>query len=399
MRFTDRSVKGLKPREDRYEVFEDGRKGLGLRISPTGGKSWIFVYRRSGKLTRITMGRYPEMTLADAHMELTRLRGMLRKGTDPGQAERVARLEEIRAPTVAQLCELYLERYAKPLKRSWGEDQRILNKDVLPRWGHVKARDIVRRDVIALLDDIVDRGAPIQANRSLACMRKMFNFAVERSILETSPCIAVKRPGRETQRDRVLNEKEIQKFWNALDGMNASLAIRCALKLQLVTAQRKGEVLGAEWPEVDLAAGWWNIPAEKAKNRLAHRVPLSRLALELLSQVPRLSERFVFSSRQGDRPLRDVDHVLRRSRDAFGIAHFTPHDLRRTAASHMAGMGISRLVLSKILNHVETGITAVYDRHSYDGEKRVALDAWARRLEGIIHGAGSNVVPLTRPGG
>lgn len=396
MRFTDRTIKALKPRTtDRYEVFEDGRKGLGLRISPSGHKAFIFVYRRQGRLTRVTLGTYPEMALADAHMELTRLRGMLRKGTDPGETERLAKLEEIRAPTVTQLCELYIERYAKPRKRSWREDERTLARDVIPRWGHVKARDIVRRDVIALLDDIVDRGAPIQANRTLACVSKMFNFAVERSILETSPCVRVMAPGRETRRDRVLSEEEIRILWGALDESPAAIA----LKLSLVTGQRKGEVLGMEWSEIDLASGWWNLPAEKVKNRLAHRVPLSALALELLNQAPRLSERFVFASRVGDRPMGKDGIVYLMRRLALGVEHFVPHDLRRTAASHMAAMGISRLVLSKLLNHVETGITAVYDRHSYDGEKRVALDAWGRKLETIIHGASSNVIAMTRPGG
>lgn len=399
MRFTDRSIKALKPKETRYEVMEDGRKGLRLRVSPTGSKAWLFVYRRGGKVTRITLGKYPEMALAEAHEELARLRALLRKGTDPGQAERVARLEEIRAPTVTQLGELYIERYAKVHKRAWREDERILNKDVLPRWGHIKAKDITRGDLIALLDDLVDRGAPIMANRTLATVRKMFNYAMERSILETSPCVAVKAPGKETQRDRVLSEEEIRTFWAALDGINASLAIRCVLKLQLVTAQRKGEVVAAEWSEI--AGDWWTIPAEKAKNGLAHRVPLSALARAVLEEIPRLGERYLFPSRSDGKPLLDtsVDHAVQKHREAFGIPHFTPHDLRRTAASHMAAMGISRLVLSKILNHVETGITAVYDRHSYDGEKHLALDAWARKLESIIHGASSNVVALTRPGG
>lgn len=388
MRFTDRGVRALKPRDARYEVFEEGRNGLGLRITPRGGKSWVFLYRRNGKLSRITVGAYPDTSVADAHAHLARLRAMLRRGADPAQAARTLKQEEIDAPTVTQLAGLYIERYARVRKRSWREDERILGKDAIPRWGHLKAKDITRRDVVALLDDIVDRGSPIAANRTLACVRKMFNYAVERSILETSPCAAVKAPGKETRRDRVLTEEEICAFWKGLDGSTISAPIRYALKLQLVTAQRKGEVVAARWHEFDLNAGWWTIPAERSKNHLAHRVPLSLLARELLHDMPRFDDRYLFPSPTGTKPMADtsVDHAARRNLDAFGGGRFTPHDLRRTAASHMTSLGIPRLVVSKILNHAETGVTAVYDRHSYDAEKREALDTWGRYLAGIIGG-------------
>ena len=156
---------------------------------------------------------------------------------------------------MGQLAHLYIERYAKLCKRSWHEDQRILEKDAIPRWRHITAKDITRRDVVALLDDIVDRGSPIAANRTLACVRKMFNYGVERSIFETSPCVAVKAPSKENRRDRVLSEDEIRAFWEGLERTTISIPIRYALKLQLVTAQRKGEVIAAEWPDFDLHQG------------------------------------------------------------------------------------------------------------------------------------------------
>ncbi|MGH8627111.1 MAG: tyrosine-type recombinase/integrase [Gammaproteobacteria bacterium] len=133
-------------------------------------------------------------------------------------------------------------------------------------------------------------------------------------------------------------------------------------------------------------------PGRRLKNHLAHRVPLSLLARELLHDMPRLDDRFLFSSPTGSKPTGDtsVDHAVRRNLDAFGVGRFTPHDLRRTAASHMTSMGIPRLVVSKILNHAETGVTAVYDRHSYDAEKRQALDTWGQKLEGIVGGGARN---------
>ena len=301
MRFTERSIKALRPRERRYEAFEDGRKGLGIRVSPSGSKSWVFVYRRNGRLSRITLGQYPDTSLAEAHDEHAERRKLLRKGTDPASVARIQRTLPYRTPTVRQLVELYVERYAKAKKRSWREDERILCKDVLPRWGPLKAKDVTRGDVISLLDDIMDRGSPISANRTLAVVRKMFNYAIERSAVEANPCSIITAPAAERRRDRVLDEDETRAFWSGLDASQVSLPFRLALKLMLVTAQRRAEVVLAEKSEFDLDTGWWTIPAERSKNSLSHRVPLSSLATELLSELMKLAgdSPFLFPSPKG----------------------------------------------------------------------------------------------------
>jgi integrase len=210
----------------------------------------------------------------------------------------------------------------------------------------------------------------------------------------------VRAPAQEGRRDRVLSAEEIAAFWHALDIAKMAEGTKLVLKLQLVTAQRKGEIVSAAWEEIDLAEGWWTIPAEKAKNRIPHRVPLSPLALDLLQATQALSgdSPWLFPSPRGNKPITPeaVDHALRRpGLEALGFT-FVPHDLRRTAASHMTSMGIPRLVVSKILNHVERGVTAVYDRHSYDQEKRQALETWAHKLKNILEGAGGKVIPMVR---
>ncbi|MEO5363711.1 MAG: site-specific integrase [Magnetococcus sp. DMHC-8] len=207
-------------------------------------------------------------------------------------------------------------------------------------------------------------------------------------------------PAQEQRRDRVLSEDEIRLFWHGLDKAGMSEGSRLALRLLLVTAQRKSEVVEAPWSEFDLSAGWWTIPIDRAKNKMAHRVPLSTGALALLTRAKELSGEspYLFPSpRNANAPVggTSVDHALHRALSTLGLSDLIPHDLRRTAASLMTGMGISRLVVSKILNHVESGITAVYDRHSYDREKRQALDAWDRQLAAILAGTeNDNVVPL-----
>jgi integrase len=401
MKLTDMLLRNLKPKVHRYIIWAD--HGLGVRVSPKGKKSFVYMYRVDGKARFMTLGDYPKMTLADAHKAHAEARKKVEQGIDPGAEAVVERAEERQAPTVAVLAAEYLEKWAKPRKRSWREDERILKKDVLPEWGRRKAREITRRDVIRLLDGIVDRGAGIMANRTLATIRKMFNFAVSRDIVPVSPCQAVRAPAPEQRRDRVLTADEIRALWHGLEGAKRMAeGTKLALKLQLVTAQRKAEIVSAAWQEIDFTDKWWTIPPEKTKNKMAHRVPLSPLALELLQAAKKISgdSPWLFPSLQTARHITPeaVDHALRRAGlEALGFT-FVPHDLRRTAASHMTGMGISRLVVSKILNHVERGVTAVYDRHSYDNEKRQALEAWCYRLHNIIQGAEEEgkVIPLIR---
>ena len=296
----------------------------------------------------------------------------------------------------------YLEKWARPRKRSAAEDERILRKDVLPAWGRRKARDIGRRDVVLLLDGIVERGAPIQANRTLGVIRRMFNFAISRDMLDTTPVVMVKPPSKENQRDRVLTFAEIRIFWHGLTKARMSEAVRLALKFQLATAQRKGEIVNAEWAEFDFEEGTWTIPGERSKNQRTHRVPLSALSLSLLEEVRELSGESprLFPSPRGGGSISAtaVNHALRLSLPMIGLEDVVPHDLRRSAASAMTSLGIPRLVVAKLLNHIEGSVTAIYDRHSYDDEKRHALDAWGAHLEAIVtaRSAPENIVRLKR---
>ena len=425
MKLTDRTIKGLKPKTERYEVWEDGRTGLGVRVSPAGRKSWIYMYRFDGKPRRMTLGTYPALGLASARVKHAQAKETLERGQDPGALHVQKRRSDRQAETVLNLVDEYLEKWARPRKRSADEDERILNKDVIPAWGKRKAKSITRRDVILLLDKIVDRGSPIQANRTLAVVRKMFNFAISRDIVDATPVAMVRAPAKENQRDRILSANEIRTFWHGLAGAPMTPAVRLALKLELATAQRKGELVGAALSEFDFDEGVWTIPAGRAKNGIAHRVPLSPLTLELIEEAravarqaeidrakklpgvePREPE-WLFPSPRGNHPIESkaVNYALRRALEgtkedggpAINLKNLTPHDLRRTAASNMAALGINRLVIGKILNHVETNVTAIYDRHGYDAEKRHALEAWASHLEDILADkstAADNIVRL-----
>lgn len=384
---TDRQIKNLKPKAERYEIWEGN--GFGIRVFPTGKKSWVFMYRFEGSIKRMTFGHYPKMSVAEAHEAHGKALAELEKGIDVGAKLVTANRENRLAPTVAELANEYLEKWAKPRKRSWEEDARMLAKDVIPLIGNKKARDVKKRDILFLLDQVSDRGSPIAANRTLAVVRRMFNFAIERDIIAVTPCYGVKAPTKENRCDRLLSEDEIKAFWNGLSNSSMSEHSKLALKLQLVTAQRKGEIVSAEWNEFDLKNRCWTIPASKAKNNNSHHVPLSDLALEILEELKSLSNgsSWLFPSPRGNTHIipTAVDHALRKNLDKFkDVKPFTPHDTRRAAASHMTALGISRLTVSKLLNHADNSVTAIYDRHSYDKEKRSAINAWGEKLTNLI---------------
>lgn len=395
MKFTQLSIEQLKPKEKRYLVYEEGGKGLAIRVAPTGSLTFVWVYRYNKKLRYYTLGKINTklsgagLSLKEARKKVADAHRLLAQGIDPAVAEKTKITKNITDPTIEVLANKYMEDWAKPRKRSWKEDARILSHDVLPAWSKRKAVTIKRLDVIALLEEIKKRGSPIMANRVLAMVRRMFNFAIERDLLEVNSCTHIKPIAKENRRDRVLTQKELQLFWHGLNKANMSEELKILLKLMLLTAQRKGELITAEWKDIDMANCWWTIPDNHAKNGLSHRVYLAAPSIQLLKQLNALNPDSIFlfpsPNKKSHMTAACVSRAIIRSQEAFiGIEAFTPHDLRRTAASYMTGLGINRLVVSKILNHVDNQITAVYDRHSYDKEKQVAMEQWEKQLGKIL---------------
>jgi integrase len=398
VKLTDATVKALQaPPPGRQDMLWDATlPGFGIRVSPGGTRTWLVLYRHGRNVRRLKLGRYPLMSLADARDRAKEALAAVVRGDDPAGEKQAER----EAATFGEVAEAFVADAQTKGRRSWREVKRTLEHDVLPMWRTRLAKDISARDVRELLDGIVAREAPIQANRTFAIIRRLFNWAAapDRAYVPQfhNPCRGLERPARETQRDRVLNADELRAVWKALDV--ESVANAAVFKLLLLTAQRVGEVRTIRWADLDLNGAWWTIPAERAKNRLAHRVPLSAPAVAILRQLRELNGAtpFVFPTTRGSESgcLERVYKTVDRIRKASGVTDFTPHDLRRTAASWMTSVGISRLTVSKLLNHIERGVTAVYDRHSYDKEKQEAVNAWAAKLQKIITGAHAKVVPF-----
>lgn len=382
-RLTDARIQSLRAKATRYEVW-DTEPGFGLRITPTGRKSFIYLYRFGGRPRRYTIGVYPRMSLADAREAVAKARVKIQKGIDPG-VEKIAKRKAFRdAESFADLANEWIERHAKPNRKTWKADQKLLETDALPTWGRRKAKSVTRRDVIKLIDQVMDRGSPIAANRTLGLIRQIFKFGVQRDILDASPAVAIDKPAKEKRRDRVLSEDETRTFWHGLDKASMGEDLRIALKLCLVTAQRRAEITGVHRSEID--GDWWTIPKERSKNGKAHRVPLSPLAKQLINKAS--GDEYLFPSPRKEGPIepRALINALAKNRDVLGDERFTVHDLRRTASTRMAELGIRRFDIGKVLNHTDHEVTAIYDHYAYDKEKKKALFAWDRRLSSILYG-------------
>jgi len=416
MRFTDTMIRNLKSDKKMYLREADG---FTIRVMPSGAKTWLFVYTFDGRRKEMNLGSYPDVSLADARGKHADAKKLLKNGKDPAAIEAEAKEERRKSPMVADLCSEYIEKHAKRFKKSWRQDEELLKRDVLPSWGKRKAEDVRKRDVTLLLESIVERGSPSMSNRVFSVIRKMFNFAVERDILTFSPCLGVKALAPIRSCERTLSETEIRTLWESLDNAAMSDEVRRALKLILVTAQRPGEIAGIHSDEID--GRWWTIPAERAKNAQPHRVYLTDLAIELIGNHEATVENTDEEQRRGyffASPKGEGKHInphamavavrsnticekkgkklVKSNVNRLGVEQFTPHDLRRTAATFIAGMGFMDEIIDAVLNHVKKGVIKIYNRHDYDREKQQALEAWERKLISITSGAKSKVIALRR---
>jgi integrase len=379
--FTTKTIESIKPTPGhRVEYWDEATRNFGLRVTERGQKTWFLMYVFNHRKKRLSLGVFPDIGLSEARLRAKKAQQRIDiDGIDPNEQ----RKQQRRADTFGDLVEQYLDLHAKVKKKSWKEDQRILNRYFLLRWRHYKANTITRKEVIGVLDEILERGAPIQSNRALAVVRKMFNWGIQRDIVHVNPCHQIPNPASESKRDRVLSDEEIRAIWKVLE--KEPLKNAAYIKLLLLTAQRPGEVSKMKWSQVDLFTGWWTLPAESVKNNLQHRVPLSPQVIEILRHLQKESDGsdWVFKSRGRNLPIYDYKKCLSRIKNESAIS-FTRHDLRRTAATNMAMLRVPRLTIKKILNHIERDVTAIYDRHSYDSEKQEALHSWADKLTIIV---------------
>ena len=408
MKLTDLAVANVKaPASGRIEIWDAMLPGFGLRISDKGSKSWVVMYHVRGRAPgkrRLTLGRYPIISLAKARERARRIFEAASEGVDSAEALSPARES---APSFENVAEQFIRRYAKPKNRGWHRQEVDLAREFTPYWGKRPIDTITRRDVLDALDRISDRVSPLRANRLLALIRKFFNWCLERGLLETSPAANVKPPGREVSRDRVLSDDEIRSVWTCCDAVGHPFG--AIFKLLLVTAQRREEVGRMRWADLDLGKGSWTIPRERSKNDVANEVPLSPLALALIKELPQFAgETLVFAAANGSgqpasgysKAKLRLDRMIGARRASDGLSEMPEwwlHDLRRTAASGMARLSVPPHVIERVLNHIsgsQSGVAGIYNRYGYLPEKRQALDAWSQYVENLVRPSPQNVVQL-----
>jgi integrase len=422
--FTDRYLKSLKPSAPGQKRFEwDGRvPNFAVRVDDKSPPNLAFylVTRFPGASNPAPrkIGDYPDTPLAKGRETARQWRDDIRQGIDPKEKEaaRLREQERMRADTFAAAFEAFADDHLSGL-RTGAAVKAAVKTHVLPALGDRPMREIKRKEILSLLRSLQKR-IPIGAERVRAYLNTFFDWAINQEIIEDSPVASIKRLSKENERDRVLALWEIRAIWQACAELGA---FGRAFRFMLATGQRRTEVGEMTWSEIDRKQALWSLSKDRTKADRAHEVPLSDLALSIIAECPRLGD-FVFSTGRSARvqegkpttvaaisgwgkakekldalALKKAQEIAEREGEEAPTAlnEWRLHDLRRTAATYMARIGVDRLVVSKVLNHAEEGVTKRYDRHDYAAEKRRALDRWAQRLQAIVDGVdASNVVSL-----
>jgi integrase len=402
---TDALLRSAEPGEKLTELWDTRVSGLCLRISPGGVRTWTFRYRPKDSMSfkRLSLGRYPEVSLSLARQRAQEKRVEVAGGADPQGARKAKREAERGALSFDALADAYIERYAKMQKKSWGNDSLYLRVHVRPVWGSRPAARIGRADAAELLDTIA-KAAPTSANRTQSILSRVFNWAIESGLLEVNPVGRMPKRARETAKDRILTSEEFRVLWQTIGDGPANESVTAALRFLLLTGLRPGEVAGvaiAELADVENGArARLDIPADRMKAGRAHIVPLAPMALAVVrAQLEQVvdGQEHLFPSAFADRGpiarhslsqgLRRIIAGLPASRATERLKSDppTPHDFRRTLATGLAALGIPREDRLAVLAHAQGDVHAIhYDKYDRLAEKRRALEAWEGHVAAII---------------
>lgn len=378
-RLTRKTIEALPPAiNKRYEVHDKLLPGLHLRVSATGGKVFYVSKRINGRMKRIKVGAWPILSLSDAR---EKARDILRD-IELGQYEETVSNATHLILTFGEVVPQFINLYAKPRTKDWKGTERVLLK-----FGQLNTRpidQIKRAEVVRVLDTIIAGGAPTRANRALAAIKKLMNWCIDRGMIETSPVAALRPPTKEVARDRVLSDDELIAIYGA--GASEGFPFEQFLKLLILTGQRRGEVAGMRWSELELVKGIWTLPAKRTKNATSHIVTLAPLAISILKSVPRFLDSDLVFTTTGETPISGFGRLKERLDVAVGLdaEDWRFHDLRRTMATNMAMMRVQPHIIEAVLNHktgIVSGVAATYNRHAYFDEKREALEIWAQKIQ------------------
>ena len=374
MRLSEYEIKAT-PTPIKRSTLSDGR-GLELRMTPSGKRTWSLLYPFNGKKQRFTIGDYPAVKLKEARLIADKLRNQVAHGQNPQELKRKARNANI--VTVNWCYEQFLVRYLKPQLRTWQEYDKRIRADVLPPLGKKDIRQVQKADIIKIIDAITDRDAPVLANRVLQYTSKFFKWCIGRGYIEHNPAANIPKPAKESSRERVLSLAEARSIYQAAEWLGP---VTCAfVRLLMLTGQRRSEISHLEWTE--LQSDRIEIGGHRSKNGKPIITPLTDEAKAVLAGLPRNNGIYMFSTTGGHRPIGNFSRIKDKLAEKSGVADWTYHDFRRTIATELERKGVSRHDLMHVLNHTDNSVTAIYDRSEHIQQKRTALSLWAEILCG-----------------
>lgn len=416
-KLSDRTLKALKPAQAgaRYDLWDDQVPGFGVRVNDKGKRTFILLARFNGAKypTRRSLGDYDVLSLEEAREKARAWNKLIQKGIDPKAEEERQKRAQLRrnADTFDSVAEEYIRRVVvgpypdKPKQRRGHVVASELRREFCARWKGRPITEIERRDVVAVINETVDRGAPYQAHNLFGNVRSLFNWAIaaEDYGLEHSPCDRI-RPkmliGERRPRQRVLEDAEIAAFWRATGRMEYPFGP--LLRLLLLSGARANEVGRAQWCEVDTQQKLFTVPPERFKSDSTHLIPLTADALTILDALPRHNiGDYLFTTSFGERPISGFSKAKARLDRLMAeelrkpIEPFKIHDLRRTMRTRLASLRVSDTIAEMVIGHGRRGIQRVYDQHQYLEEMREALELWAGRLRDIVTPPPANVVSLS----
>lgn len=363
-------------------------KGFGVKVTPTGRKVFLVMYRpkgHAGAAKKYTIGPFGKLTVQQAR---ERARAILADGSAGKDVHALERAEQRKRASdrISDLVEQFLEKHASH-NRTADETKRILHREFVPLFGNQSIHVLTKHDIISIIEGVEKRGSPVMANRTLAAIRKFLNWCVSRGIIDASPAQGVTAHVKEQSRERTLDHPEIRAVLVA--ARQIGYPFGPIIELLFQTAQRRDEVSGMRWSEIDLGKALWTIPGERAKNGKTHDVHLSNAAVALIRSMPRFvlpdgsESPFVFTT-TGKTAVSGFSKAKAQVDNLSGVTDWRLHDIRRTVATEMSKMGVAIHVAEAILNHKSgtvSGVTAVYQRNQFLDERREAINRWCARLE------------------
>lgn len=384
IKLTKSAIDALPIAQSDVVYWDSGCPGFGVKVTPKGRKVFIVLYRTGGagsKLRKYTVGQYGRVTLHQARVAAQKVFAAKLEGRDPAAEKRESK-RRVAADRVEDLLESFIAQRLSQ-NRSGGEITRLLRREIGKAWSGKSIHEISKRDVVEVVSAIEQRGAPVAANKTLKSIKTFLRWCVGRAVLDQSPAEGVPLPAKEVARDRVLDDHELAQVILAARKIGGPYG--GIVELLALTGQRREEVAGLNWQELDLEHRVWTISKSRTKNAKAHVVHLSDQALAVLKRADQRGP-LVFSL-LGTKPFQEFSRAKSLLDKLSGVTGWRLHDLRRTCVSGMARLGIAPHIADKILNHQAgtiSGVAAVYQRHKFLAERRAALDLWGAHIGKLL---------------